>query len=124
MPEDSAGYHEPLEQLSQKVRDVHRAVVSVVEELQAIDWYSQRVEAATDPELRAILQHNADEEKEHAAMLLEWLRRADAPFAAALKTYLFKSGSIVGREAEVEGGNGGGSPPAGSTIGSLKGGPR
>lgn len=124
MPEDSAGFHEPLEQLSLKARDVHRAVVSVVEELQAIDWYAQRVEASSDPELRAILQHNADEEKEHAAMLLEWIRRQDPTFEQALRTYLFKSGSIVGREEGVEGRGNGSTPPAPSTIGSLKGGPR
>jgi ferritin-like protein len=122
MPEDSAGFHEPLEQLSEKVRDMHRAIVSVVEELQAIDWYAQRVAASADPELRAILKHNGDEEKEHAAMLLEWIRRQDPVFEGHLKTYLFKSGSIVGREAESAG-NGGG-PKPGSTIGSLRGGPR
>jgi uncharacterized protein len=127
MAEDSQMYHEPLDLLSRKTMDMHRAVVSVVEELQAIDWYGQRVEASTDPELRAILQHNADEEKEHAAMLLEWIRRHDPVFEAALKTYLFKRGSIAATEATVEAeaaGVGGaeGRAPAGArtTIGSLK----
>jgi ferritin-like protein len=123
MPEDSAMFHEPLELLSKGTMDMHRAVVSVVEELQAIDWYGQRVEAAGDPELRAILQHNADEEKEHAAMLLEWIRRHDPKFEAALRTYLFRSGSIVAAEAEAEargGVNGTTSRDVRATVGSLK----
>jgi hypothetical protein len=92
MAEDSPGFHEPIDQLKPRTRDFHRAVVSVVEELQAIDWYAQRVDATGDPELRAILQHNADEEKEHASMLLEWIRRQDPVFEAHLRTYLFRSG--------------------------------
>jgi uncharacterized protein len=125
MAEDSAMFHEPMELLSKKTMDLHRAVVSVVEELQAIDWYAQRVEAAGDPELRAILQHNADEEKEHASMLLEWIRRHDAGFDAALRTYLFRSGSIVAAEAAAEGRGAanGGAPEVRATVGSLKGGP-
>src|SRR5215813_9391 len=108
MAEDSAILHEPLEMLKQKTRDMHRAVVSVVEELQAIDWYSQRVDATQDAELRAILQHNADEEKEHAAMLLEWIRRQDPVFETHLRRYLFSGGSIVQEErrADATGSNG------------------
>ncbi|HJQ84949.1 MAG TPA: encapsulin-associated ferritin-like protein [Candidatus Binatia bacterium] len=120
MPEDSAGYHEPLEQLGPNIRDMHRAVVSVVEELQAIDWYAQRVAASQDSELRAILQHNADEEKEHAAMLLEWIRRHDPTFEAALRKFLFRSGSIVAAEEHGESAgnaNGGGDR---ASIGSLR----
>jgi len=122
MPEDSAGFHEPLDLLQQKTMDMHRAVVSVVEELQAIDWYSQRVDATKDPELRAILEHNGNEEKEHAAMILEWIRRKDPVFENHLRTYLFSKGSIVKKEeAETAAGaNGkrGGAAPA--SIGSLR----
>jgi len=102
MAEDSQMFHEPLEMLRQKTRDMHRAVVSVVEELQAIDWYSQRVDATQDGELRAILEHNGNEEKEHAAMLLEWLRRRDAALDRHLRTYLFTEGSITGIEHDSE----------------------
>jgi hypothetical protein len=66
----SAGYHEPVEQLSSKTRDMHRAIVSLMEELEAVDWYNQRADACADPDLKAILAHNRDEEKEHASMLL------------------------------------------------------
>ena len=122
MAEDSAILHDPLETLKQKTPNMHRAVVSVVEELQAIDWYSQRVDAAQDPELRAILQHNSDEEKEHASMLLEWIRRQDPVFEAHLRRYLFSSGSIVREEqrAEAAGANGNGGGSARASIGSLK----
>ena len=125
MAEDSQMFHEPLEMLRQKTRDMHRAVVSVVEELQAIDWYSQRVDATQDGELRAILKHNGDEEKEHAAMLLEWIRRQDPIFEAHLRTYLFRSGSIVAEEqrAEARGANGG-DATARPSIGSLREGSR
>jgi ferritin-like protein len=120
MAEDSAMFHEPLETLRPATVDIHRAVVSVVEELQAIDWYAQRVDATQDPELRAILKHNGDEEKEHASMLLEWLRRHDPVFERHLRTYLFQDGPIVRREEEVTGGNGAEGPTARTTIGSLR----
>ncbi len=90
------GFHE--ENLSANARDFHRAIVSLEEELEAIDWYAQRIEAVTDDELREILRHNRDEEKEHAAMLLEWIRRRDPALDGALRTYLFSEGSIVERE--------------------------
>src|SRR5260370_21405607 len=77
------------------------------EELEAADWYDQRVDAATDPELKEILAHNRDEEKEHFAMLLEWYRRRDAKIDEHLKEYLFSSGSLVAREQAVAGGGGG-----------------
>jgi ferritin-like protein len=114
-------FHEPLELLPQKTRDMHRAVVSVVEELQALDWYAQRVDAAQDPELKAILKHNGDEEKEHAAMLLEWIRRQDPIFERHLRSYLFRDGSIVGREKAANG-DGAAAPAAPASVGSLKGG--
>ncbi len=91
------GYHEPLEKLSAATMDMHRAIVSLMEELEAVDWYNQRVDAATDPELKKILAHNRDEEKEHAAMVLEWIRRQDPAFDHELKDNLFKEGPITGQ---------------------------
>jgi uncharacterized protein len=96
MAESSNALHE--QGSSPQVLDRHRAIVSLMEELEAVDWYAQRAEAATDPELRAILEHNGDEEKEHAAMVLEWLRRQDAGFDRHLRTYLFSEGSITAAE--------------------------
>lgn len=89
------GYHEPVEQLSTKTRDMHRAIVSLMEELEAVDWYNQRVDACSDPELKAILAHNRDEEKEHAAMVLEWIRRSDPSFDKELRDYLFTDTQIA-----------------------------
>ena len=83
------GYHEPVEELSDATRDMHRAIVSLMEELEAVDWYQQRVDACKDAALKAILAHNRDEEKEHAAMVLEWIRRKDPTFSKELKDYLF-----------------------------------
>ena len=85
------GLHEPASALSAETVDMHRAIVSLIEELEAVDWYQQRFEACKDPELKAILAHNRDEEKEHAAMVLEWIRRHDASFSKELKDYLFTS---------------------------------
>ncbi len=90
------GYHEPVEKLSAETIDMHRAIVSLMEELEAVDWYNQRVDACADPELKAILAHNRDEEKEHAAMVLEWIRRRDPRFDEKLKESLFKNGPIAG----------------------------
>ena len=84
----SIGYHEPIEELSAATRDMHRAIVSLMEELEAIDWYNQRVDACQDRELKAIIKHNRDEEKEHASMLLEWIRRKDVKFSDELTDYL------------------------------------
>jgi ferritin-like protein len=89
------GFHEPVEQLSEQTRNMHRAIVSLMEELEAVDWYNQRVDACSDPELRAILAHNRDEEKEHASMLLEWIRRQDGKFDEELKDYLFTDKPIA-----------------------------
>lgn len=83
------GYHEPVEELSDKTRDFHRATVSLMEELEAVDWYNQRVDACKDQELKAILEHNRDEEVEHAAMALEWIRRNNSVFDKYLREYLF-----------------------------------
>ncbi|HXZ53177.1 MAG TPA: ferritin-like domain-containing protein [Burkholderiales bacterium] len=83
------GFHEPVEELSDETRDMHRAITSLMEELEAIDWYNQRVDACKDKVLKSILAHNRDEEKEHAAMVLEWIRRTDPSFDKELKDYLF-----------------------------------
>ncbi|HTN34054.1 MAG TPA: ferritin-like domain-containing protein [Marinobacter sp.] len=91
----SVGYHEPISELSDETRDMHRAIVSLMEELEAIDWYNQRVSACKDRELKAILIHNRDEEKEHAAMVLEWIRRRDATFSKEMKDYLFTEKPIA-----------------------------
>ena len=98
----SAGLHEPEERLSPATIDRHRAIVSLQEEFEAVDWYDQRVKATSDPSLAEVLAHNRDEEKEHASMTLEWLRRRDPILDQHLRTYLFTSGSILEIEAEAE----------------------
>lgn len=92
------GYHEPVAELSDETRDFHRAIESLMEELEAVDWYQQRVDACKDRELAAILAHNRDEEIEHAAMVLEWIRRRNAKFDKELKDYLFTDKPIVDLE--------------------------
>ena len=89
------GFHEPVEKLSAETLDFHRAVESLIEELEAVDWYNQRVEACTDGELKAILAHNRDEEMEHASMTLEWIRRRNPVFDMKLRDALFKTGPIT-----------------------------
>ena len=91
----SVGYHEPVEKLSEETRDMHRAIVSLMEELEAVDWYNQRADACRDKELKAILKHNRDEEKEHASMVLEWIRRKDPAFSRELKDVLFTEKPIA-----------------------------
>lgn len=104
------GYHEAEESLSSETKDRHRAIASLQEELEAVDWYDQRVEAADDAELSGILAHNRDEEKEHASMTLEWLRRKDPTWDVKLKTYLFTDEPILEVERDaMSGGSGGGS---------------
>jgi len=100
-------YHEPLELLSEDTKNTHRAIVSLMEELEAIDWYQQRAEACTDPELSAVLTHNKNEEVEHAMMTLEWLRRRDPMLDRHMRTYLFTDAPIteIEAEAEAEGGD-------------------
>lgn len=102
MPQGSTTFHESEEHLSAATRDLHRAITSLMEELEAVDWYQQRVDATQDEALREILRHNRDEEKEHAAMVLEWIRRRDPSFEAKLREYLFSEGPIVGRETALE----------------------
>ena len=89
------GYHEPIDELTDATRDMHRAISSLMEELEAVDWYNQRVDACKDAELRAILVHNRDEEKEHAAMVLEWIRRNDSVFDRELKDFMFTDTAIT-----------------------------
>ena len=91
----STTYHEPATELSAKTRSLHRALATLIEELEAVDWYQQRVDVSTDGELKAILTHHRDEEIEHAAMALEWLRRQMPEFDEELRTYLFTSGPIT-----------------------------
>lgn len=100
---NSQGYHEDTSLMAQETLERHRAIASLMEELEAVDWYDQRVDASQDEELREILRHNRDEEKEHAAMTLEWLRRRDPVWDEELRTYLFTDGPITGIEEEVEG---------------------
>jgi hypothetical protein len=128
----ATGYHE--EQLSTEAKDFHRAITSLIEELEAIDWYNQRVDVTTNEALAAILRHNRDEEVEHACMALEWLRRRNPVFDEELRTYLFTEGPIdqLEEEGAEQGGDesgaadartGSGAGAAGSlNIGNLKGG--
>jgi hypothetical protein len=116
----SEGLHEPAERLDEATIDRHRALTSLVEELEAVDWYDQRVHATNDSGLADVLAHNRDEEKEHASMTLEWLRRRDPVLDRHLRTYLFTSEPVTEVEAEAEAS--GDSVAAGSLgIGSLKG---
>lgn len=127
---NSTGYHESEARLRPVTQDNHRALTSMQEELEAVDWYDQRVDAATDEELKQILAHNRDEEKEHFVMVLEWLRRHDPKLSAELEGRLFTTGSIVEQEQAEKGeagaplvaGSGGGAGDGSLGIGSLKGG--
>jgi ferritin-like protein len=116
---NSAGYHESESKLRAETLDNHRALTSMQEELEAADWYDQRVDAATDVELKEILAHNRDEEKEHFAMVLEWYRRRDATLDAHLKEYLFTTGSLVTREQAGAGGGDAAAEGAAGGVGSL-----
>jgi uncharacterized protein len=131
MPQGSTTLHESEERLSPATRDMHRAIVSLMEELEATDWYLQRAEATEDAELREILLHNREEEQEHAAMVLEWIRRHDRTFEAKLREYLFTEGSIVQREKVLEkaetardNGRDNGNGSGNVSLGSLRGGQR
>jgi len=110
--------NEPAELLAETTRDMHRALISLREELEAIDWYQQRAEACADPSLRALFTHNGGEEVEHASMLVEWIRRHDARFGTMLKTYLFTEPPIT----SVEKAAAGAAPasPLPPAIGSMK----
>lgn len=99
----SESYHEPIELLSEQTKNLHRALVSLREELEAVDWYQQRAEACSDEALKHILIHNKNEEIEHAMMTLEWLRRNDPKFKEHIATYLNTTGSITELEAKETG---------------------
>ncbi len=98
----SDAYHEPLELLSGETREMHRAIVSLMEELQAIDWYQQRADACADSQLKDVLLHNKNEEIEHATMLLEWMRRHNDHFNEMMRKYLFTEQPIAGIEKGAE----------------------
>jgi uncharacterized protein len=113
--------HEDANKLGPEVIDQHRAIVSLMEELEAVDWYNQRAKATSNPDLRAILEHNRDEEKEHASMVLEWLRRGDAKLSEHLKTFLFTEGPLTAIEKTMDQGGDAGPGSDGSLgIGSLR----
>ena len=117
------GLHEAAELLDAATVDRHRAIESLIEELEAIDWYDQRVKATRDPELASILAHNRDDEKEHAAMALEWIRRQDPAFDEQLRLYLFTSGAIVSVEGTDDADGAAASSNTGTLgLGSLRGG--
>ena len=128
----SEGFHEPIDLLDGDTMDRHRAIQSLAEELEAIDWYDQRVVATADETLAAVLAHNRDDEKEHAAMALEWLRRRDPELDTQLRKYLFTTEPITSIGPDAPGADaapdedaadgGAGAGPSGSLgIGSLKG---
>lgn len=117
----SEGWHESPDLLRSETRDMHRAITSLMEELEAIDWYGQRVDATGDAALREILAHNRAEEQEHAAMVLEWIRRHDPGFDRHLREYLFTEGSIVGREATADPGSDTNGARPKASVGSLRG---
>lgn len=94
----SEGLHVPRDKLRRETLTLHYAITSLIEELEAVDWYRQRADDCDDADLRAILLHNAGEEIEHASMALEWIRRQDPRFDKELREYLFTEGSITGRE--------------------------
>ena len=98
----SAEWHEDYDKMSEDARNFSRAVKSVQEELEAVDWYNQRAGAASDDQLRKILEHNRDEEIEHATMALEWLRRNNPVFDKHMRTYLFTEGDILEIEEKAD----------------------
>ena len=118
MASSSDSYHEPLSDLTTETRHMHQALVSLQEELEAVDWYRQRADACQDPDLKAILLHNMREEIEHACMVLEWLRRQNPDFAAQMETYLFTGTPITDIEEAHE--HGEASRPASGSDGELR----
>lgn len=100
-------FHESWDALSDEVKDMHRALSSLMEEVEAVDWYNQRQSLTADPALREILIHNRDEEIEHACMALEWLRRTHPVWDEQLRTYLFTSDPVTEVEEGAMGRGGG-----------------
>jgi ferritin-like protein len=117
----STGLHEPARELSPATIDRHRAITSLMEELEAVDWYEQRVDATSDEELGAILEHNRDEEREHAAMILEWLRRNDPRWDRVFRTYLFTEAPITELEHQDTDGEDAATEPLDLGLGDLAG---
>jgi ferritin-like protein len=113
------GLHESKKDLRKQTRDLHRALVSLQEELEAVDWYRQRADACRDAQLKSILLHNMREEMEHAAMLIEWLQRDNPEFSTQLRSYLFSDRPITGIEENSAGMLDAGATEA-PTIGALK----
>jgi ferritin-like protein len=115
-------YHEPVEELTAEDRDISRALKSLKEEIEAVDWYHQRAAATKDDSIRDVILHNRNEEIEHASMMLEWLRRKMPVFDEALRTYLFTEAPITHIEESAAGGEkpAGKSTSGGLGIGSLK----
>ncbi len=113
-------YHEPLELLSDATRETHRAIVSLMEELEAIDWYQQRADACTDAQLKDVLLHNKNEEIEHATMIMEWLRRHNDHFDQMMRKYLFSAQPITAIEQAAEAGDPAGPVSDGLGIGGMK----
>lgn len=103
MASASNSFHEDAERLRPETMEAHRGVATLLEELDAIDWYDQRLDATADPGLQAILRHNRDEEKEHAMMVLEWLRRHDPALDGHMRTYLFTENDIAASEEKAAG---------------------
>lgn len=114
-------YHESLDLLTEDTRDMHRAIVSLMEELEAIDWYQQRADACSDPQLKDVLLHNKNEEIEHASMVMEWIRRHNAKFDEMMRKYLFTEQPITGIEKGAGTDCSAFSGPATLGIGSMKG---
>lgn len=114
---ESHSLHESAEDLSMETREMHRALASLIEELEAVGWYGQRLDVTRDEELGQVLAHNRDEEKEHACMTLEWIRRRDPGFDETLRRFLFQSGPIASEPA----GHGGDAGDRGLAIGTLRG---
>lgn len=113
-------YHEPVEKLDDKAMDISRALNSLKEEIEAVDWYNQRVVASNDSSLKAIMAHNRDEEIEHACMTIEWLRRNMDTWDEELRTYLFKEGDIANLEGEATSGGESEDTDSNLSIGDLK----
>src|ERR1043166_6903882 len=123
----SENLHEPIDKIKPETINIHRAIVSLKEELEAIDWYRQRADACSDAQLRAILEHNMNEEIEHASMALEWIRRNVPKFNEALRTYLLTTENVVEIEKAADAGEKQDSttaderPKTRATIGDMKG---
>jgi hypothetical protein len=98
----SENLHVPRASLSRTTLDLHYAITSLIEELEAVDWYRQRADDTADSALKAILLHNAREEIEHASMVLEWIRRNDTDFDGQLRKFIFQPGSIAGHEEDAK----------------------